>query len=213
VAAIPHGATPLRNKRNPAEAMNHRHLARARCALLVAFLLAAIPAAAQTNGPPVPYGITDAYELTTIALNLELSPQTTTTPKRELYWTVTIWGRTSGGIEYSLDASSVMFTGAPPIETTADIIDRLSTATVQAGVDLGYASCTSSASSTGVTMASCVTRSTTGLVAASSSLNRRAYSYTCTSIVPTGASGVSACGEDAEGTWADDVLALRNSPD
>jgi hypothetical protein len=184
--------------------MKHTLLAWAAYALFATF---ATTATAQTGTYPLPYQIGDAYPIATIPLSATIV-DASTGKSGGVLWTVMVWGRTSGGVEYSLDAGEVAFTGdIAPIEatTTPELFDLICARSVRAGIDAGYASCSALADATGVTLATCVSRDATGCDVAGSGIYRRTYSYTCTTLALTGALGASEC-TSGEATWWGSVL-------
>jgi hypothetical protein len=96
-------------------------------------------------------------------------------------WTVTITGRTAGGLELSVDAGSVALTGnADDLGSlsAAAIFDAIAARSVALTYDADDAACTSGGSSV-VTVASCVTRTADGFVATGDGLTRRIYIHNC----------------------------------
>lgn len=161
---------------------------------------------AQTSGIPAPYGIDDAVVLDTVTQSLEISASG---KKATLVITTMIWGRTSGAVELTFDAGEVAFGGDVEILapwTTDEIYDFIALGIVDDGLAQGYVPCPSSGvATTGVTHASCVTRTGASFDVAGASLVRRAYDYACSgsrTIAMTGTTGTTSCasGEPTVGT-------------
>jgi len=179
----------------------------AACALFATSL------SAQTSGIPAPYGINDATPIDTVTQTFEYNGASG--KKAQLIVTTMIWGRSSGGIELSIDAGAVSISGDVDLFTTmatSEIYDFIGRSAVDSAITLGYATCPSSGSAgTGLTLASCVTRSGVAFSVSGASLVRRAYSYSCPSsgrtITLTGATGTTTCSGGADATT--DVSGLQ----
>jgi hypothetical protein len=160
--------------------------------------------AAQSSVFPTPLGIDDAVAIDTVTTSLEV---TAAGKKAQLIVTTMIWGRASGGIELSIDASAIDVSGDIEVlapMATYEIYDIICRGAVDTAIALGYAACPTSASAaTGMTLARCVTRSGVAFAVAGTGLVRRGYSYGCPSsgrtITMTGVSGTTTCtgGTDA----------------
>jgi hypothetical protein len=164
-------------------------------------LLISSAALAQTQ-PILPLGIDNCTVIATVQTG-DVIVAATETKSEKVRWLYTVLRTASGGTEYTVDASSLVFTGDHELLTTvtaAQIFDIVAAKTVMFGVAGGYATCSSTSTSAGVTTQSCVTRTSTGLVAAGTDLNRRGYGYTCSAVVLATATGTVACGISEEAT-------------
>ena len=166
---------------------------------LVLALACATTTLAQYGTAPAPLGITDATYITAVPVSVEITDAQA--KKTKLDFTMTLSGRTDGSIEYTMDANTIGWSGDVEIidaMTTPQVFDVICSTAVRRGVELGYAP---SSGSSGVTVASCVTRAGTAFATSGANLNRRVYTYSSTGTVRSGLVTTGSCASGAECTY------------
>jgi hypothetical protein len=172
-------------------------------ALALFLVLCTIAASAQPSGYPAPYGITGAtYSAQFTASTTIDAPQA---KKVTVIFGVVVWATSSNGIEYSINVADMSYSGdvdALASLTAVQVFDAVSAAAASGGIANGYSPAVTcpTTGSTGVTLASCVTRSAEGFTASGSATVRRGYGYCGAAVAATGVTGGASCGSGAEVT-------------
>lgn len=165
-------------------------------------LLLGMAASAQT-APFAPLNAIDPVQLGSFTVGPTVIAKSGT-KEGKAAWLVIAWRTGAGAIEYTLDVGEVGLSGDLDVleaMSASQIFDAICSTTVPAGVASGYATCSSAGDATGVTLQSCVERSSIDFTASGTNLNRRAYAYTCTSETLTGVTGTFGCASGTEPTW------------
>lgn len=174
--------------------------------ILVASLLCTVGATAQ-SGQTADGSIDGGAQISSFSSDVEVPLPNA--KKIKYAWTVTITGRGNSGVDVSIDAGAITFSGdvdALSTLTAAEVFDVIAAQTVADVLDLGLAAFTTGGV-TEVAFASCVTRGASGFTAASSSLTNRRY-YCTRSSLGSAASlievrGMPDCSGSAEPTYVE----------
>lgn len=156
----------------------------------------------EPSGEIQPLNVDNPILLGSFETEVEI-PSKSSSAKGRALWGVLVWSTSQTTIEYSIDATTVVLDGQPSVfseYTTEEIFDHIAVRTVLDGIDSAYASCSTTPTSTGVTLTRCVIPGSGAYAIYDANLVRRGYSFTCSSVTLTSTTNNATCGGGSQAT-------------